>query len=197
VTGLAWSRSGRRLATSSYGGVRLWNVEKGALDGELPWKGSLISLAWSPDEKVVAAGSQDCSVHFWRLATEQDSQMTGYTFKPRALAWDARSSLLATGGDATITAWDFSGSGPEGSAPLQLEGHKTLATHLAFSPRKAVLASASKDGSVLLWAPRRAKTPLAYGFLDDEVTGIAWHPEHRSLAAIDAGGNVLCWYPPG
>ncbi len=27
---------------------------------------SLVSLAWSPDEKIVACGSQDCSVHFWR-----------------------------------------------------------------------------------------------------------------------------------
>ena len=84
VTGVAWSSSGKQLATCCYGGVHLWNVVDGARARHLAWKGSLIRLSWSPDDKVIACASQDCSVHFWRLGTGHDAEMTGYPFKPRA-----------------------------------------------------------------------------------------------------------------
>lgn len=196
VTGLAFSRTGKELATCCYGGVQLWDVAAGARARQLPWKGSLISLAWSPDNKVIACASQDCSVHFWWLANGIDAEMSGYPLKPRALAWDSRGTLLATGGDAVIACWSFEGKGPEGSTPIQLQGHKTQVTQLAFSPRRAVLASGAQDFSVLLWQPRRSTMPVGYAFLDDEISGLAWDREHRSVAAIDGAGQVGCWRPP-
>lgn len=196
VSAIAWSRDGAGLAATAYGGVHVWTADVGAAARHLPWKGSLVSLAWSPDGKVIACGSQDCSVHFWRLSTGGDSEMRGYPFKPRALAWDAQSRLLATSGDATITLWDFDGRGPEGSTPIQLLGHKTVCTSLAFGHRKCVLASGSQDGSVLVWEPRREVKALRYGFLDAEITAIAWDPEHRALFASDGEGSVACWESP-
>ena len=193
VTALAWRRDGAVLAAACYGGVHLLPVGAGDETRHLAWKGSLISLAWSPDARVVACGSQDASVHFWRLASGMDSQMTGYPFKPKALAWDADSKLLATSGDAVVTVWDFRGKGPEGSRPLRLEGHKGLCTCLAFSPRKGVLASGAEDTSVLLWEPRRGERPIRFAFLEDEVTALGWHPEHHTLVGADAAGTVCGW----
>ncbi|AKV04447.1 High-affnity carbon uptake protein Hat/HatR [Labilithrix luteola] len=193
ITGLAWRADGNALAATCYGGVDILPFTPGMKARHLAWKGSLISVAWSPDAKVIACGSQDCSVHFWRLATGQDSQMSGYPFKPKALAWDSASRLLATSGDATVTVWDFHGKGPEGTRPLQLESHKGACTCLAFSPRKGVLASGSQDTSVLLWEPRKGTRPTRFAFLDDEITGLAWHPEHHTLVAGDASGTLCAW----
>ncbi len=193
VSNLAWRADGTALAASCYGGVHIWPFVNGAKTRHLEWKGSLISLAWSPDAKIIACGSQDSSVHFWRLASGQDSQMSGYPSKPKALAWDSESKLLATSGDATATLWDFRGKGPEGTRPIQLEAHKSVVTRLAFSPKKGVLASGSQDTSVLLWAPRRQTQPFRYAFLEDEVTALVWHPEHRGLLGGDASGNLCFW----
>lgn len=193
VTALAWSRGGSELAASSYGGVHIWKVEAGRGARHLPWKGSLISMAWSPDGKVIACGSQDCSVHFWRLRTGRDSEMSGYPFKPKALAWDSRSSLLATSGAGDVTVWRFDGKGPEGSTPLLLEGHQGAVTCLAWSPIRGTLASGAQDTGVLLWEPRTTKKPVRFGFLGDEVTALIWHPAHRGLAGADASGNVVFW----
>jgi WD40 repeat protein len=193
VTGLAWRSDGTGIAASCYGGVHIWPCVPGAKVRHFTWKGSLISLAWSPDAKVIACGSQDCSVHFWRIASGQDSQMSGYPSKPKALAWDHESRLLATSGDATVTVWDFRGKGPEGSRPLQLQGHERVCTHLAFSPRKGVLASGGQDASVLLWEPRRSEKPIRFAALDDEVTGLSWHPQHHTLVGADASGTVCAW----
>lgn len=193
VTAIAWSTDGSALAASCYGGVHVLPVTPAGKAHQLVWKGSLISLAWSPDAKVIACGSQDTSVHFWRLATGRDSEMSGYPCKPKALAWDARSSLLATGGDATITLWDFRKRGPEGTRPIQLDAHKGVCTCLGFQPHKATLASGSQDSSVFLWEPRRGTKPLRFGFLEAEITILSWSPDGRVLVAGDADGSVVAW----
>jgi WD40 repeat protein len=87
VSALAWRADGTTVAASCYGGVYILPFVPGTKARRLAWKGSLISLAWSPDAKVIACGSQDGSVHFWRVATGQDSMMSGYAFKPKALAY--------------------------------------------------------------------------------------------------------------
>lgn len=189
VSALAWREDGTGLAASCYGGVHLFPFVAGARTRHLAWKGSLISLAWSPDAKIVACGSQDCSVHFWRLGSGQDSQMRGYPFKIKTLAWDRESKLLATAGDATITVWDFKGKGPEGTHPLQLALHKAMCTQLAFGAQ-GHLASGSQDASIAIWQPRRSPKPLRYAFLEDEVTSLAWLPDGRRVLAGDASGLV-------
>jgi WD40 repeat protein len=189
VTALAWRSDGTGLAASCYGGVHLFPFVPGARSRHLAWKGSLVSLAWSPDAKIVACGSQDCSVHFWRLGSGQDSQMSGYPFKIKALAWDRESKLLATSGDATVTVWDFKGKGPEGTRPIQLKLHEGMCTRLAFGAQ-GHLASGSQDTSVLLWQPRKSTKPLRHAFLEDEVTALVWLPDGTRFLAGDASGIV-------
>lgn len=192
VTGLAWRADGLELAVSSYGAVRLLGRD-GAVVRPLSWKGSLLSVAWSPDGKVIACASQDCSVHFWRLPSGRDSQMSGYPFKAKDLAWDSGSSLLATAGDAAVTLWDFRDGGPEGTRPISLAAHRGLCTRLAFAPGKALLASGAEDTSVLLWEPRRGDRPVRFAFLRDAVTCLRWHAAGRSLLGADASGQVTLW----
>ena len=192
ITGLAWNNDGTELAACCYGGVHILPVVNPGSTRHLPWKGSLISLTWSPDGKVIACGSQDRSVHFWRLASGKDSQMSGYAFKPRALAWDRDSTMLATAGDASVTIWDFK-QGPEGSMPIELHGHQTLVTQLSFHPQQGLLASGSQESSIMLWMPRKATKPIRFAFMDDEITGLQWHPESPVLFGIDSSGTITAW----
>jgi len=189
VTGMRWGRKGDRLATIAYGGVSVWEVSRGQLSRTLPWRGSLIALAWSPDEKVIACGSQDRSVHFWRLTTGRDSEMTGYPLKPGALVWDSTSTLLGTLGDATALVWDFS-KGPEGTGPLELARHQLPLTALAFAPRRCALVTGAQDMGVILWEPRRSTRPVAFAFLEGEVTSFSWRADQSLVLAGDSVGTV-------
>jgi hypothetical protein len=176
--------AGRLLYTSCYGGVSVWSVEEGRLVQSYAFKGSLVSLALSPDAKVVACGSQDGTVHFWRTASGSDAEMSGYPSKPRALAWDPFASLLATGGAPAVTVWDCGGRGPEGTRPIVLEGHLVFVSTLAFTPARALLASGADDGTILLWYPRKQPKPLGFAFLDERATALAYHPEKPRAAYV-------------
>jgi WD40 repeat protein len=196
VTGLAFSRKGSDLATSCYGGIRVFRIAAGGKSKHHAWKGSIISLAWSPDDRVIVCGAQDCSIHFWRLPSGKDSFMEGYRSKPKELAWSADSRLLATGGEAVVTVWDFGGKGPEGTEPILLSGHLALVTDLCFDRRGTLLASGAQDTGVLVWDPRRSQEPLGFAFLREQVSKIGFRPNHDQLTGIDAAGTVACWALP-
>ena len=194
VSAIAWA-SAEELATACYGRVTFFSASTGEFRQKLEWKGSLVSMVLSSDGDIVACGSQDNSVHFWRRSTEQDSMMSGYPGKPSALAFDSSGTLLATGGGAAVTVWSFQGSGPEGTRPGVLEGHVQPVTTLAFARRGMRLASGGRDGAVVVWSLRGdgQGDPIGTALVADVVGDLYWRPDGRALAALDARGGVTVW----
>ena len=194
VSAIAWSGADE-LATACYGQVAFFDGATGALRQKLQWKGSLVSMVLSPNGDIVACGSQDNSVHFWRRSTEQDSMMSGYPAKPSALAFDDTGTLLATGGGEVITVWSFLGNGPEGTHPGTLTCHVQPITTLTFAKRGSRLASGGRDGAVVVWSLRSDGEGRIIGAaaLADVVARLYWRPDGRALAALDAHGGVTAW----
>ena len=194
VSAIAWAGVGE-LATACYGRVTFFDASTGQLCQELAWKGSLVSMVLSPDGDVVACGSQDNSVHFWRRSTEQDSMMSGYPGKPSALAFDDSGTVLATGGGERVTVWSFQGGGPEGTRPGVLDLHVEPVTTLAFARRALLLASGGRDGAVVVWSLRTNGEggPVAAAIVAGVVAELYWRPDGRALAALDAQGGVTVW----
>ena len=194
VSTIAWSAR-RELATACYGRVAFFDAFTGELTQKLQWKGSLVSMVLSPDGDVVACGSQDNTVHFWRRSSGQDSMMAGYPGKPASLAFDATGTLLATSGTSDVTVWSFKGDGPEGTSPGVLELHTEPLTKLVFAPRGMRLASGARDGSVAVWELGSDGSGEIEGIamLSGRAAGLRWRPDGRALAGLDAQGGVTLW----
>ena len=194
VSAIAWSGA-EELATACYSRVAFFDGFTGALRQKLTWKGSLVSMVLSPDGDIVACGSQDNSVHFWRRSSEQDSMMSGYPGKPSALAFDDTGTLLATSGGDVVTVWSFQGDGPEGTRPGTLELHNQPVTTLAFARRTMHLASGGRDGVVVVWSLQTNGEggPIGVAVVTDVVAELRWRPDGRALAALDAQGGVTVW----
>lgn len=195
IAGLAFTPSGKSLGVACYGGVTLFAPQSGKPTRKLEWRGSMISIAFSPDGSVVACGCQDNSVHFWRIASGKDAQMSGYPAKPRSVSFSHDGRWLATPGDAIISLWPFDKKGPEGRAPVQLEGHPDLVTELAFAPLVDILLSGSRDGTVALWAPPKLTSPVWLAHLGGKITQVTWGADGAAQllrwAAADEHGRVL------
>lgn len=194
VNGLAFNAVGGLLAVTAGAEVQLYRSADGGLDRSLKWVSTLLNAHWSPDGKVLAAGSLDKSVHFWRAGSWLDSKMGGYAKKPQSLAWTADSKWLATTGEDAIIVWGFAGKGPEGSAPKQLSHHLRAPELLAAHPKKPLLLSGSPDKTMVLWSPRESETALAHAPLSAAISALAFHPTLPLAYACDADGQLAAFW---
>ncbi|MES2684026.1 MAG: hypothetical protein V4650_10955 [Pseudomonadota bacterium] len=193
INGLAFNAVGGMLAATAGAEALLWRCVDGGLDRTLKWVSTLINAHWSPDGKVLAAGSIDKSVHFWRAGAWLDSKMGGYAKKPAVLAWSADSKYLATTGEDAIIVWPFSGKGPEGSKPMQLLHHLRAPELLAAHPKKPLLLSGSPDKSLVLWDLKAGEVPQGLASMSAAISALAFHPNLPLAYASDADGQLAAY----
>lgn len=195
IAALAWNKGTETLASVCYGQIQFWKPDSSETTRTFSWKGSMLSLAWSPDGRYLCHGNQDATVHFWIVNTGKELQMWGYPTKVRELAWDHRSRYLATGGGRSITIWDCSGKGPANTKPVSLEYHRAIVTHFKYQRSGGLLVSGCDQGKLALWKPRKRQKPDAVAELSAAISGISWSPEDDLFAAIAEDGSVAVYSP--
>lgn len=188
IAALAWRPKRSELAALGNGGGRIHRIDPEPESREFSLSGACLTADWSPDGRLLAAGMQDGSVHYWNLAAGSQSQMRGYGAKVSLTSWSANSRLLATAADSQIIVWDFSGRGPEGSTPLQLAAHTARLTELAFQPRGSLLAAGARDRRLTLWRVTQPQQPIDAQLLSAEVTLLRWSRTGERLAVADRAG---------
>lgn len=196
VGALCWRPTGAQLAVAGYGGVQIHSVlDRGSRPRELKWKGSLLALSWSPDGKVLAAGCQDNTVHFWRLPEGRDARMTGFDYKPLQLCWTHHGRWLVTGGSPLLISWPFDKGGPEGRAPVTVAWHPEAISAIASSAGRPLLASGCRAGHVAFWSHAGAAQPQACAALGARIEHLLWRPGkgHAMVAASSRDGVLALW----
>jgi WD40 repeat protein len=188
---LAW-RGRDELIGAGNGALFVDRVDGGAIE-QFVLEGTPLTLSLSPDMKVVANGLADGTVNFRYLNSRKRSRMSGYAGKVDQTSWSLNSRWLATSstGASSIVVWDFSGKGPEGTDPLQLEGHEERVEALAFQPNGPLLVSAGRDWRVALWRPGPgSRAALDIQLLDGPAGTAAWSADGRKLAVAQPSGKV-------
>ena len=117
-----------------------------ALTGHTNW---VCGVAFSPDGRLLAGGSDDETVRLWDPATAKHRRtLTGHTNWVRGVAFSPDGRLLASGSDdETVRLWDPA----TGEHRRTLTGHTNWVRGVAFSPDGQLLASCSNDMTVRLW----------------------------------------------
>ena len=197
ISDVSWQPGKQVLTSTAYGTIMFWQPDRNEPLRSLEWKGSILVMAWSPDGNYIATGDQDATVHFWITKTSTDLQMYGYPTKVRELSWDGTSRYLATGGGPTVTIWDCSGRGPEGSKPIELKGHATFLSALAFQHHGRVIASASTNGTLMFWRIDKPKHPLLQASLGSGISQLAWSRDDHLVAVGTEAGVVTVYSAPG
>ena len=163
VAGLAFEAKGRRLATATYGGARLWWARIAEQKPvELKWAGSHVGCAFSPDGRFLFSAMGENALHGWRLSDGRDMRMGGYPSKVRSLAFPGKGQLLVTSGAPGAVVWPIAGpNGPMGKEAAEIgytEGR--LVTRAAAAAGSGVIAAGSDDGSV--WTADLASRGIRY-----------------------------------
>lgn len=163
-------------------------------------KGEINTLAYSPDKKILASGSDDGTIIFWDVKTHQPvgHPLVGHKGAITQLTFSPDGTLLASGSCAKdssnawvdecrrgeVILWDV-----EGRKPIrQLTGYHLFYDVLTFSPDGKTLgflstAYASKEqASVILWKILDQQPTKQLILLDTDATSIAFSPDRKTLA---------------
>ena len=114
--------------------------------------GQVLSVAWSPDGRELAAANQDGVVRIWDVRKRKlVRRLRGHTGWTRGVDWSPNGDLIATSGaDGMIRVWD-AGNGKE-LRVVRAGGQE--AWSVPWSPDGERLVSADGDGTVRIWGLR-------------------------------------------
>ncbi len=186
-SGQYWAAAGRR------GEVRLWRGAGQTL--HRVWQAHTdiaTTLAFSPDEGLLASGSTDGNVKLWDVESGAALWSRGQASAILRVAFAPDGGLLASGGlDATVRLWDT-----KLGTLLQEVPHPGQVSALAWSPDGHLLATGDDASTIRLWeiGPSRPATCVeSLVGHSSWVWGLAFAPDGRTLASASWDGSVKLW----
>jgi WD40 repeat protein len=149
IFSMAFSVEGLLATGAEDGRIDLWNRAGKHVRALVGHERLVRDLAFSPDGKLLASGSDDGTARIWNVARgveirpplEHGGRVQTVMFSPDALT-------LATGGhDRDAKLWNVE----SGKLQRTLHGHASAVLSVAFSPRGRWLATSSWDKTVMVW----------------------------------------------
>jgi WD40 repeat protein/serine/threonine protein kinase len=153
---------------------------------------SVLSVAFGPDGRQVAAGGIDGKVWVWGEVGSGRVPLTlqGQTVAVYNLTFSPDGQRLASAdGDGAAQVWDLAA----GRVALAFRGHKDAVLGVAFSPDGRRVASASADKTVKVWEVSTGVETISLLGHTAPVISVAFAPDGTRIASGSKDGTACVW----
>ena len=151
----------------------------------------VISLAFSPDDKLLVTGGADGEIRLWGVADGKqifsfrahNDWISSVTFSPNGKI------IASCSYSRGVKLWDFY----TGESLIDLQGHSRIAREVSFNSNGTVLASSSDDQIIKLWDVR---TGLCVNILQghtNKIWTVKIAPNNKILASGSSDNSVKLW----
>jgi WD40 repeat protein len=153
--------------------------------------GSIFSVVFSPDGKLLAAGGADGEIRLWQA---EDAKLL-FTFKGHIgaiifIAFSPDSSLLASSSDdQTVKLWDIQ----TGRCLQTLQGHTNWVRSVAFHSNGKILVTSSDDETLKLWDIRTGECLRTLWGHTQGIGSVAFSPDGSMLASGSNDHTIRLW----
>lgn len=184
---LDWSRDSRLATGGQDGVVRIWSPTDGPI-GRLGARGWCNSLAWSPNDEVLAAavGSSVGVVSVERDGEPQGEWHDGMPSTVSSLVWTPNGRWVGAGCYGGVQWFE-----PGTADAVKVLERKGSVLSVAVSDDGRWLAAGNQDAEVRVWRLWSGDDLRMRGFAG-KVMLLDWHPSSKLLSIADAG-SVASW----
>ncbi len=153
--------------------------------------GSILSVAFDPQGKLLAAGDSKGEIRLWRVGDGQQLlTCQGQANWVWSVAFSPDGKMLASGnGDSTVKLWDVD----ELRCLHTFEGHSNWVRSVAFSPDGKMLASGSHDSTVRLWDVDELRCLHSFEEHSHWVRSVTFSPDGNILVSGSGDSTVRLW----
>lgn len=152
------------------------------------------SVAVSPNDKLLASGSQDRTAKLWSLAGEGRVGLLGVFRGHRRGVWAVCFSpvdqvLATSSADGTTKLWSLQ----DFSCLKTFEGHDASVLKVVFVSRGTQLLSSGSDGLVKLWTIKTNECVKTLDAHQDKVWGLHATRKDDKMVTGSADSNITVW----
>jgi WD40 repeat protein len=159
------------------------------------------SLAFSPDGRKIASGSENGNIRIWNFASRMNGEVLhvdyeeivaflGHMAAVNSVVFSPDGSQLAScSDDGTIIIWDIATN----RQIVVFRGHRSHVNTIAYSPDGSQIVSGSHDRTVRLWNIATQRQFVKFKGHSDTVNSVAFSSDGRQIVSGSDDETVRSW----